>query len=253
MAGRCCQPPSRRSSGTTMIPPPTPNTALKKPATSPIRTSCNTRCLFSRLAVDTGILIRRLAERPSDAALLLDVDGTLAPIVERPEDATVPMPTRTLLRELAAKYALVACISGRPEPDARRVVGVEELVYLGEHGLGLDPADRGVAAAHRGVARGDRVGRRAEAVVGGLSLPHRLRRAGGRRRAPQGRAAGGGARPAASLGQEGARGAAARRARTRERPSAPCSASEISAERCTPATTPPTSTLFGAWTASSWR
>jgi trehalose 6-phosphate phosphatase len=82
----------------------------------------------------------RIAERPGETALLLDVDGTLAPIVERPEDAAVPEATRALLRELSSRYALVACISGRPEPDARRVVGVEELVYLGEHGLGLDPA-----------------------------------------------------------------------------------------------------------------
>jgi trehalose 6-phosphate phosphatase len=90
--------------------------------------------------VDTGNMIRQLAERPAETAILLDVDGTLAPIVERPEDAAVPETTRALLRALAARYALVACISGRPEPDARRVVGVEELAYVGEHGLGLDPA-----------------------------------------------------------------------------------------------------------------
>jgi trehalose 6-phosphate phosphatase len=51
----------------------------------------------------------------------------------------VPEPTRALLRDLAARYALVACVSGRPEEDARRVVGVDGLVYVGEHGLGLDP------------------------------------------------------------------------------------------------------------------
>jgi trehalose 6-phosphate phosphatase len=89
--------------------------------------------------VDTGNLIARLAERPGETGLLLDVDGTLAPIVDRPEDAAVPEPTRGLLRELAARYALVACVSGRPEDDVRRVVGVDDLVYVGEHGLGLDP------------------------------------------------------------------------------------------------------------------
>ena len=72
--------------------------------------------------------------------MLLDVDGTLAPIVERPEDAAVPEPTRDGgAPGSAERYALVACISGRPEDDARRVVGVDELVYVGEHGLGLDP------------------------------------------------------------------------------------------------------------------
>jgi trehalose 6-phosphate phosphatase len=89
--------------------------------------------------VDTDRLIGKIAERPGATGLLLDVDGTLAPIVERPEDAAVPESTRALLRELAARYALVACVSGRPENDARRVVGVDGLVYLGEHGLGLDP------------------------------------------------------------------------------------------------------------------
>jgi trehalose 6-phosphate phosphatase len=89
--------------------------------------------------VDTERLIARLAERPEASAVLLDVDGTLAPIVSRREDAAVPEPTRAVLSELAERYALVACISGRPEDDARRVVGVAGVVYVGEHGLGLDP------------------------------------------------------------------------------------------------------------------
>ena len=91
------------------------------------------------MRVDTGSLIAQLAERPAETGLLLDVDGTLAPIVDRAEDAAVPEPTRRLLRRLATRYALVACISGRPEDDARRVVGVDGLVYVGEHGLALDP------------------------------------------------------------------------------------------------------------------
>jgi trehalose 6-phosphate phosphatase len=91
------------------------------------------------VSVDTGNLISRVAERPAETAVLLDVDGTLAPIASTPEGASVPEPTRELLRGLAARYALVACVSGRPEDDARRVVGVDELVYVGEHGLALDP------------------------------------------------------------------------------------------------------------------
>jgi trehalose 6-phosphate phosphatase len=83
-------------------------------------------------------LIARLGERPEAAGVLLDVDGTLAPIVERPGDATVPEATRVVLRDLAGRYALVACVSGRTEDDARRVVGVDDLVYIGEHGMGLD-------------------------------------------------------------------------------------------------------------------
>lgn len=83
-------------------------------------------------------LLARLAEDPERAALFLDVDGVLAPIVPRPEDARVPDETREELRRLNERYALVACISGRSTADAQRVVGVPELVYVGNHGLDLD-------------------------------------------------------------------------------------------------------------------
>jgi trehalose 6-phosphate phosphatase len=84
--------------------------------------------------------IAQLRARPQRAALLLDVDGTLAPIVERPEEARVPEETRAELRRLAGRYALVACVTGRPEDVARAFVGVDGLEIVGEHGLGLDPA-----------------------------------------------------------------------------------------------------------------
>jgi trehalose 6-phosphate phosphatase len=84
-------------------------------------------------------LLARLAEDPSRAAILLDVDGVLAPIVPRSEDARVPEDTRAELRRLQRGYALVACISGRASADARSVVGVPELTYVGNHGLELEP------------------------------------------------------------------------------------------------------------------
>jgi trehalose 6-phosphate phosphatase len=91
-------------------------------------------------AVDGGLpLLDRLASDPARAAILLDVDGVLAPIVDVPADATVPEPTRAELRRLHRRYALVACVSGRSGADARRIVGVDELVYVGEHGLELAP------------------------------------------------------------------------------------------------------------------
>ena len=80
-----------------------------------------------------------LAEKPQAAALVLDVDGTLAPIVDRPEDARVPDATRRELERLADRYTLVACVSGRARADAARVVGVGRVVYVGSHGLELDP------------------------------------------------------------------------------------------------------------------
>ena len=84
-------------------------------------------------------MLERLAAEPRLAALLLDVDGVLAPIVDAPADARVPEETRAELRRLHGRYALVACVSGRTAADAERIVGVSELEYVGEHGLELDP------------------------------------------------------------------------------------------------------------------
>jgi trehalose-phosphatase len=82
-------------------------------------------------------LLAPLRGDPPRAAILTDVDGTIAPIAPRPEDATVPEPTRELLRELAGRYGLVACVSGRRALDARRVVGLDEVAYSGNHGFEL--------------------------------------------------------------------------------------------------------------------
>jgi trehalose 6-phosphate phosphatase len=84
-------------------------------------------------------LLARLSADPGRAAILLDVDGTLAPIVVRPELAEVPEETRSELRRLVDRYALVACISGRTGAEARRLVGVDGVVYVGVHGLELAP------------------------------------------------------------------------------------------------------------------
>ncbi|MGZ4353687.1 MAG: trehalose-phosphatase [Gaiellaceae bacterium] len=83
--------------------------------------------------------LARLAAEPQLAAVILDVDGTLAPIVARPEDAAVPPATRAELGRLRDRYALVACVSGRSGADARRVVGIDGLEYVGSHGLELAP------------------------------------------------------------------------------------------------------------------
>jgi len=94
-----------------------------------------------------------LREDPARAAILTDVDGTLAPIVPRPDEAAVPARASELLDELSGRYGLVACISGRRAEEARRLVGVEGIAYAGNHGLELlapgaespsfDPALRG--------------------------------------------------------------------------------------------------------------
>jgi trehalose 6-phosphate phosphatase len=83
--------------------------------------------------------LARLRAEPEQAAVLLDVDGTLAPIVARPELAAVPEETRDEVRRLAGRYALVAAVTGRSGVDAKRLVGVDGVVYVGVHGLELAP------------------------------------------------------------------------------------------------------------------
>jgi trehalose 6-phosphate phosphatase len=78
-----------------------------------------------------------ITEDPDGAGIFLDVDGTLAPIVERAEDARVPEETKRALERLAERYGCVACVSGRAALDARRLVGVEGITYAGSHGAEL--------------------------------------------------------------------------------------------------------------------
>ena len=85
-------------------------------------------------------LLAPLRERPRDSAVLCDIDGTLAPIVRDSAAAAVPEPARRTLEKLSARYGLVACISGRRAAKARQMVGVDSLLYIGNHGLErLDP------------------------------------------------------------------------------------------------------------------
>jgi trehalose 6-phosphate phosphatase len=89
--------------------------------------------------VDAAALLAPFPAASDRAALLLDVDGTLAPIVPRPELARVPEDARAELRRLAERYLLVACVSGRPGEQAAELVGVAGIRYVGNHGLELDP------------------------------------------------------------------------------------------------------------------
>ena len=91
--------------------------------------------------------LRPLTDAPDRAAVLCDIDGTLAPIVERAGDAQVPDRAARLLGTLANRYGCVACISGRAAADARRLVGVGRIAYAGAHGAEiLGPGERAAAA-----------------------------------------------------------------------------------------------------------
>ena len=81
--------------------------------------------------------IEPLLAEPASAAVLCDLDGTLAPIVERPELARVPDAARVALARIADRYALTAVVSGRRATVAREIVGLEKLTYIGNHGFEL--------------------------------------------------------------------------------------------------------------------
>ena len=74
-----------------------------------------------------------LSAHPS--ALVSDLDGTLSPIAPTPEQALVLPGCRRALERLKDRLDLVAVISGRPGREAQRLLGVDGVVYLGNHGL----------------------------------------------------------------------------------------------------------------------
>lgn len=76
-------------------------------------------------------------DKPKRCALFCDIDGTIAPVVSRAEDAIVPVEVSRLLGRLSARLGLVACVSGRGAADAKRLVGVGGVVYAGAHGAEL--------------------------------------------------------------------------------------------------------------------
>ncbi|HEX6459102.1 MAG TPA: trehalose-phosphatase [Thermoleophilaceae bacterium] len=80
-------------------------------------------------------ILRPLTQAPRAAGVFCDIDGTLAPIVQRADDAKVPEATARLLATLGRRYGCVACISGRSVAESRRVVGVGGIAYAGMHGV----------------------------------------------------------------------------------------------------------------------
>lgn len=79
--------------------------------------------------------LRRWSREPQETGVFTDVDGTLAPIVPTPDLAEVSGELREILRALHERFLIVAGISGRSVSEALDLVGIEELVYHGNHGF----------------------------------------------------------------------------------------------------------------------
>jgi trehalose 6-phosphate phosphatase len=103
-------------------------------------------------ALGEGVgLIERLARRRP--AVFLDYDGTLTPIVDRPEDAILSERMRETVRELAERCPL-CIVSGRDRQVVQRLLGIDDLVVAGSHGFDIwSPGSSGVrheaGAEHR--------------------------------------------------------------------------------------------------------
>jgi trehalose 6-phosphate phosphatase len=79
-------------------------------------------------------LVRHLAGKTP--AVFLDYDGTLTPIVDRPEDAVISESMREAIRRLAQRCSVVI-VSGRDRQVVRELMGVDELIVAGSHGFDI--------------------------------------------------------------------------------------------------------------------
>lgn len=79
--------------------------------------------------------------RTGRLVLLLDFDGTLAPIADRPELATMPECTRRALERLMAMEGVtIAVLSGRELGDVRERAAIPDIPYAGNHGMEIEGA-----------------------------------------------------------------------------------------------------------------
>ena len=79
--------------------------------------------------------LKAWGEVPRSVAVLTDIDGTLAPIVPTPDMSEVSEELKDLLRRLSERYLLVAGISGRKTEDGFDLIGLDDIVYFGNHGF----------------------------------------------------------------------------------------------------------------------
>jgi len=73
-------------------------------------------------------------------ALFLDYDGTLTPIVRRPEDAVMSEDMRSLVSKLSGRCP-VAVVSGRDLKDVKNLVKIDGIFYAGSHGFDIAGPD----------------------------------------------------------------------------------------------------------------
>jgi trehalose 6-phosphate phosphatase len=112
-------------------------------------------------------------------AVFLDYDGTLTPIVDRPEAAVISQRMRDAVRALALRCT-VCVVSGRDRPVVQELMGIDDLVVAGSHGF--DIWDPRTGTLEHDAATGfepllaeitDRLRTKAAAIEGALVEPKR--------------------------------------------------------------------------------
>ena len=96
---------------------------------------------------EAGVLVDRLGRR--QPAVFLDYDGTLAPIVDRPEDALISDEMRDAVRRLARRWS-VCVVSGRDRPVVQQLMGIDDLIVAGSHGFDIWSPSGGALERHEG-------------------------------------------------------------------------------------------------------
>jgi trehalose-phosphatase len=115
--------------------------------------------------LDPALALARTALAAAPAALLTDLDGTLAPIVSDPDTAMALPGAADALAELADAGTVVGIVTGRAALDARRILGRDDILVLGNHGLEwLDPGAGSPEAAPAAAAAAPAVERAVAAV-----------------------------------------------------------------------------------------
>ncbi|MBE0446586.1 MAG: trehalose-phosphatase [Actinobacteria bacterium] len=79
--------------------------------------------------------LKPLKDDPGNTGMFSDLDGTLSKIARTPANATITLGMRGVLRRLAEKYGIVGIISGRDSSEAKKIVDIDNIAYIGNHGL----------------------------------------------------------------------------------------------------------------------
>ncbi len=74
-------------------------------------------------------------EHPEKSGIFSDLDGTLSKIAPTPAEAVVTPEMRAVLQGIVDKYAVVGIVSGRDSTEARRILALDNVIYIGNHGL----------------------------------------------------------------------------------------------------------------------